>query len=702
MVGKKIAKKKNKTNRKKKSHRSHRKSWRADKARKIRNLARYIRAPANRNSKEKCVYSNARGFFSEVPEVQIAEMVALAEESTRSENPVDHYVLSLREGETPSVSQVEEAVTIFFDELGLTGHQCIYGLHADTKNPHIHIAVNRVHPESLKCVEVNGGFQLEAVHRAVARIEHAQGWQPEENARYIVMPNGELARVVPERQKAAKLDQQRRDMENRTGEKSAVRIAKESIGDVFKTATTWQELHTRLAAVNLRYQRTGSGAVIYVADVAVKASSVDRTASLAKLEKKLGTFEEHQQGHQDTVGEKQPSRTEFKNEVPRPLIPGVPGWQEYTSQRQTYKRERDAARLALRKQHDIERAEMHARHRTARTEFFASRSWIGKGAEMNAFRSVFAAEHAAEKVAMCERQAMESKRLKKQYPPLPSFKEWLIQHQGPAIANAWRYRANIPQEIVGYESEDIPATPYDDIRAFKPRINGRRVEYVRRDLFDNVLLSHRPSFVDCGRTIQVNNSKDEHATLAALQLAASKWPGGFTLRGNPDFLATCVRLAAEHGLKIKNPELQDAIARERERLALERVDATKSDRQRALEQLFDRYSAEHNADRYRITYTRTFSNGKRQLEIFGREQGFTIDELKQRVRKIAELPKAKITPLYDQPRIVSEHQVATPAPSTATPFTSDTSSQVPQQPPVSEKNDKHGKRPKAALGLAKF
>lgn len=701
MVGKKITKKKKKANRKKKAHRNHRKSWRADKARKIRNLARYIRAPENRNSIEKCVYSNARGFFSEVPEVQIAEIVALAEESTRSENPVDHYMLSWPQGETPSISQVEEAVTIFLDELGLTGHQCIYGLHVDTDNLHIHIAVNRVHPESLKCVEVNSGFQIEAVHRAVARIEHAQGWQPEDNARYIAMPNGELARVIPERQKAAKLDQQRQDMENRTGEKSAIRIAQENVGDIFTTARTWTEIHTRLAAVNLRYERTGSGASIFLGDVGVKASTVDRAASFAKLEKRLGAFESHIQD-QDTAGEEQHSRNESKNEIPRPLIPGVPGWQEYTSQRQTYKRERDAARLALRKQHELERTELQAKHQATRTEFFASRSWIGKGTEMNAFRSVFAAEYAVEKVAMRERQAMESKQLKKQYPPLPSFEEWLLQHQGPAIANAWRYRAKLPQEIVGDGPEDIPATPFDDIRAFKPRINGTRVEYVRRDLSDDLLLSRRPSFVDCGRTIQVNNFRDEHATLAALQLAASKWPGGFTLRGNPDFLTTCVRLAAEHGLKIKNPELQDAMARERERLALERVEATKSDRQRALEQLFDRYSAEHNADRYRITYTRTFSNGKRQLEIFGREQGFTIDELKQRVRKIAELPKAKITPLYDQPRIVSEHQVATPAPSTATPFTSDTSSQVPQQPPVSEKNDKHGKRPKAALGLAKF
>ena len=46
--------------------------------------------------------------------------------------------------------------------------------------------------------------------------------------------------------------------------------------------------------------------------------------------------------------------------------------------------------------------------------------------------------------------------------------------------------------------------------------------------------------------------------LAALQLSAQKW-GTISVRGDDQFKRTCVELAAEHGFKIVNPELQRAI-----------------------------------------------------------------------------------------------------------------------------------------------
>jgi hypothetical protein len=50
-----------------------------------------------------------------------------------------------------------------------------------------------------------------------------------------------------------------------------------------------------------------------------------------------------------------------------------------------------------------------------------------------------------------------------------------------------------------------------------------------------------------------------------LQLSAQKW-GAFNVRGDEGFRRTCAELAAEHGFNITNPELQQAIAAERERI----------------------------------------------------------------------------------------------------------------------------------------
>lgn len=50
------------------------------------------------------------------------------------------------------------------------------------------------------------------------------------------------------------------------------------------------------------------------------------------------------------------------------------------------------------------------------------------------------------------------------------------------------------------------------------------------------------------------------------ELSAQKW-GVFTVEGGESFRRTCVALAAEHGFKIANPELQEAIAHERDAIA---------------------------------------------------------------------------------------------------------------------------------------
>lgn len=70
-------------------------------------------------------------------------------------------------------------------------------------------------------------------------------------------------------------------------------------------------------------------------------------------------------------------------------------------------------------------------------------------------------------------------------------------------------------------------------------------------------------FVDRGRNIVIGDWRDESVTLAALQLSATKW-GSFQVTGNDEYKAMCVKLAAQHGFKINNPELQNGIQAQRD------------------------------------------------------------------------------------------------------------------------------------------
>lgn len=256
----------------------------------IGDLVDYIRYPHNRNPQEKIEYAGGRGFLSATHTGQKMEMIALARESAHSNMPVQHWMFSWQESEQPTREQVEELVDVFLERMGLTGHQTVYGLHYDTDNYHLHIAVNRMNPDSGKVVQPHRGFDIREAHKIVAFIEHKQGWAGEENSMYAVLEDGELVRRRTARE--IKPKQAALDFEHATGEKSAQRIAQERGHDIIKNARSWAELHEKLVGVGLRFEKKGSGAVIFVSEIAVKASSVDRAFSMGKLCKKLGDFEE--------------------------------------------------------------------------------------------------------------------------------------------------------------------------------------------------------------------------------------------------------------------------------------------------------------------------------------------------------------------------------------------------------------------------
>lgn len=523
----------------------------SSKAARIGRLMDYIRNPEQESGNEKCVYSGARGFLTDEHRSQKAEMVALSQEAVRSKDTVNHYVMSWHEGERPSHEQVEGAVSIFLKEVGLEGHQVIYGLHADTDNIHLHIAVNRVHPDSLKVIKPNKGFDIEAAHKAIAIIEHTQGWRREQHGRYHVQENGEIGREHVDQNKPRQPDQPKRDMEQRTGEKSAEHIAIESGAPIIRRAASWAELHRQLAEKGMRYEKTGSGATLFVGKVGVKASRADRDASLSKLQKRLGLYEP-------------PPRQQVAERAPEPIKGSVPGWDAYIAGRKAHYAAKDAATLAQRQQHEAERKSLAEQHKARRTEILAG-SWKGRGELRNAMQSILAAEQAAEKAALKERHQEERGELRRQYRPYPDLEQWLCQQRQPELAEQWRYRASGPQRIEGDTTEPPTAR---DIRAYAAEIHGRQVYYTRKDSAPG----GGAAFVDKGRAIDIHDWRNRDSVLAALQLSAQKW-GAFQVTGNDEYKALCARLAAEYSFKISNPELQPAIQAERQRLQQERMAA---------------------------------------------------------------------------------------------------------------------------------
>src|SRR5262245_40718770 len=149
----------------------------------VRDLCDYIAGPDAGERDEKVEHRGAVNLLNLDHETQVQEIADLAEAAKHSPQPVQHWIMSWRPGEQPTAIQADQAVRMFLGEMGLSEHQAIYALHRDTDNCHLHLALNRVHPETERAVTVGKGFDIEVAHRAIARIEHEQGWRHERGAR---------------------------------------------------------------------------------------------------------------------------------------------------------------------------------------------------------------------------------------------------------------------------------------------------------------------------------------------------------------------------------------------------------------------------------------------------------------------------------------------------------------------------------------
>lgn len=410
------------------------------KARQIADLVDYIRAPHCTHPEEKIAYAGGKNFLGETHSGQRAEMIALAEESVHSKMPVAHWILSWQEGEIPTPEQIDEVVDMFLEGLELSGHQVIYALHKDTHNYHLHIAVNRMNEITGKVVLPFNGFDIEAAHKAIAFIENRQGWATEKHPMFIVSPNGNILRRRDankwEDGTALRVGQKARDFENATGEKSALRIAQERGAAIMAEASTWEELHRRLASVNLRFEKKGSGAVVFVGNETVKASSVSRAFSLKNLIKRLGTYEPPPVEASTSEEEVEPVSAVNHRE-----------WMEYQSQRKA-ELVRVGNAVDLRKEFTTQMRNMKARHKE---EMRYLRYRLAKyGLRLlNIVSRCLKRRHEEELHILCSYHTSHIHSSTK-----ISFEHWLRSNGMVEQAECWRYR-EIIEQLYAVEEREI-------------------------------------------------------------------------------------------------------------------------------------------------------------------------------------------------------------------------------------------------------
>ncbi|EHL31869.1 hypothetical protein LDG_6035 [Legionella drancourtii LLAP12] len=184
-----------------------------------------------------------------------------------------HMLISFAPGENPSSQALQEIEDRVASLIGFKEHQRISVVHHDTDNLHIHVAINKIHPQTFNMIEPYRAYKTFA--EVASKLEIELGLQ-----------------ITNHQTRKNRSENLADDMELHSGIESLINWMKRNCKEQIDAAQNWSNLHKILAKHHMRIQIRANGFIFCDEDgLTVKASSVSRNFSKERLESKLGEFE---------------------------------------------------------------------------------------------------------------------------------------------------------------------------------------------------------------------------------------------------------------------------------------------------------------------------------------------------------------------------------------------------------------------------
>ena len=111
-------------------------------------LARYLVDGRSGDDPERVAWSTSRNLPTDDPELAGKIMRATAAQNVRVEKPVYHLALSFDPKDAVDRATMERVADRVIEALKLKEHQILIVSHGDRDHPHMHLLINRVHPET--------------------------------------------------------------------------------------------------------------------------------------------------------------------------------------------------------------------------------------------------------------------------------------------------------------------------------------------------------------------------------------------------------------------------------------------------------------------------------------------------------------------------------------------------------------------------
>jgi hypothetical protein len=222
------------------------------------------------------------------------EMQGVASLNDRCKDAVCHYELAWPPGERPTRPQWTDSALQTLKALGYEDHQYMIVAHDDKKHFHIHIMVNKVHPETLRApTRYNNWLALDAAARL---LEAKYGWAhtpgmtrwDEESKQAVPISRSERNALRYARQQPTGAAAQVEHYQDQESLQSYVRaeVAPTVSSLLTRRNVTWEHLHFLLSKAHLRLEKGKLGGYTVLAidhNIRVKASDVFRNNFAGKV-----------------------------------------------------------------------------------------------------------------------------------------------------------------------------------------------------------------------------------------------------------------------------------------------------------------------------------------------------------------------------------------------------------------------------------
>lgn len=111
-------------------------------------LGRYLVEAKDGPQEERVAWLTSRNLPTDDPQVAVTIMTATARENARVDRAAYHLEISFDPSDNVNREKMEHVADTLLRDLGLHEHQTLIVAHGDRRHPHVHLLVNRVHPET--------------------------------------------------------------------------------------------------------------------------------------------------------------------------------------------------------------------------------------------------------------------------------------------------------------------------------------------------------------------------------------------------------------------------------------------------------------------------------------------------------------------------------------------------------------------------